>query len=126
MQNYSRDKLMYSRTGSLYHDAWQIFQCGVKAASPYNSIKKAVKVVDGVLFGGGSSYDLKEYKQIYITGGGKGVVEMATAMESILDTTEYDYSGYVVTKYMHSIASKLKHIEVGEGIHNIAYSCSSC
>jgi len=68
---------------------------GIEAADPARLTRDAVSVADTTLTVGGSSYDLAEYDEVTVLGGGKAAAVVAAELEAVLgDRLD---SGIVVT-----------------------------
>ncbi|WP_135829243.1 glycerate kinase type-2 family protein [Halorussus halobius] len=81
----NRDRLLGSDerepTRSLALDC---VEAGIRAADPYRVVSEAVEVRDGVLTVAGESYDLGDYEEVVVLGGGKAAVGTAAALEAAL------------------------------------------
>jgi hydroxypyruvate reductase len=96
--------------------AKEIFLHALKAVSPDAAVKSHLKVLpEGSLKVGGTRYDLKRYRNIFVIGGGKAACPMAKAVEDLLGGSIS--GGLVVTKYGHTL--KLKRIKAIEAAHPI-------
>lgn len=95
--------------------ARDIFLSAVSAASPYDVVKKSLKITNPnnpLLKVDGISFKLKDFKNIYVVGAGKGVSLMAKAIEETVG--DHLTSGVVVTKYGHAARlKKIREIEAG-------------
>ncbi|MHA2089204.1 MAG: glycerate kinase type-2 family protein [Promethearchaeota archaeon] len=66
------------------------------AVKPQNLINKAIKIQDNVLFIYEDQYDLREFKNIFIIGGGKATAEMAFSLEELLQkNSNITYEGVI-------------------------------
>ncbi len=83
----------------LREHAQEIFSAGLKAVDPVDAIKQYVRCDGDILFVDTSRYDLNNYQNIYVIGGGKAGALMANAVESILG--ERITQGTVNVKYEH-------------------------
>lgn len=97
----------------------EIFRAAVSAASPYNALRKTLRIVPSgkrlLLKAGSASLDLNKLKRIYAIGGGKAVCPMARALEDTLG--ERLCSGLVVTKHGHcEVLRKIRVIEAGHPV----------
>ena len=99
----------------LREHARQIFYAGLSAADPLEAINHAVQREGHWLTVGGRAYDLDQFRQIYITGGGKASARMALAMEKLIG--DRIAGGIVVVKYGHAV--KLGATEVIEAGHPV-------
>src|ERR1043165_4292530 len=97
----------------LREHAREIFYAGLSAADPLEAINHAVQREGHWLTVGGRAYDLDQFRQIYITGGGKASARMALAMEKLIG--DRIAGGTVVVKYGHAV--KLGATEVIEAGH---------
>ena len=88
----------------------QAFEEAVNAVLPKNVIPESVKVKDKTLQIENDTYPLKKF---YLFGSGKASIEMAKAIEGILE--DYVISGTVVCNY----TEPLKKVKVLEGSHPI-------
>ena len=95
--------------------AVDIFLKSVKAADPYECVKKHIKVENETVFIDNHTYPLSKYKKIVIVGGGKASARMAQAAEDILG--DLIYEGWINTKDGHSYP--LKKIKVQECSHPV-------
>ncbi|HDZ26008.1 MAG TPA: DUF4147 domain-containing protein, partial [Candidatus Aminicenantes bacterium] len=102
-------------TKKLRDDALAIFNAGVKAVDPVDAIKRYLKLEDGILSVENRTYDLANYKGVYIIGAGKASAAMAQPLEDILG--DRIKAGAVNVKYGH--AAQLKIIRVNEAGHPI-------
>ena len=96
-------------------DAAAIFEAGLKAVDPVNAVKKKLKLDNGTLSLEDRTYDLKDYKNIYVIGMGKAAASMASAIEDIL--SDQITAGIVNVKYGHSVPLKI--IKVNEAGHPV-------
>lgn len=70
-------------------------EAGIEAADPERAIENAVAIEDGHLLVGEASYDLSEYEELVVLGGGNAGGRMASAVEGVLG--ERVSRGVVVT-----------------------------
>ncbi len=68
----------------LRHDALEILGSALEAVDPKKAIFDKVKRDGNLLHAGGKTYNLNEFKRIFIIGGGKAGGPMAEAIESLL------------------------------------------
>lgn len=98
-------------------DLSRIFSAGVEGADPYNLVKKCINVRAGILRvsseGGKVSFDLKNFKRIFILGTGKASIKMAMAAEEILSDRIND--GLISVKYTSE--KPLKRVRVVKAGH---------
>jgi len=92
--------------------AQDIFTDALEASLPKNFISKYCILDASILQIGEDSYNLQEYKDIYIFGSGKAAYTMASEMEKLLGSKIS--SGLIVAPQADK---KLKFIEVCEGSH---------
>jgi hydroxypyruvate reductase/glycerate 2-kinase len=88
-----------------------IFQSGLEEAFAKNFIPKSVTFKDNILTINDQSFDLTNYKNIYIYGSGKASIEMLKALPSSLK--ERASHSFVVCNYYEDI----KNIEVFQSTH---------
>jgi glycerate 2-kinase len=100
-------------TKKLRKDALAIFRAGVKAVNPVIAVKQHFRVRDGILSVGNRTYDLAEYKGVYVVGAGKASAAMAQPVEEILG--DRIRAGAVNVKYGHDVPLKI--IGVNEAGH---------
>jgi glycerate 2-kinase len=104
----------------------QILEAGLQAANPYHNARKLLRVEKGKLIvgnkefepagsprSGNEVYDLSEIRNIYVVGAGKGIQNVARAMEEILG--DRLTGGQVIDKKGHPVI--LKKIGVTLGGH---------
>lgn len=99
----------------LRKDIREIFDCGVLAVDPGEGIKRYVSLNNNILAVGEKSYDLREIKDIYVVGAGKGAASMGKALEDILGDRIKD--GVINVKYGYT--ADLKRIRLNEAGHPI-------
>jgi glycerate-2-kinase len=92
--------------------AKKIFNDALEASLPKNFISKHCRLQNNVLIVNEDSYDLAEYKNIYIFGSGKAAFTMAKEIEKLLG--ERVFKGLIVAPKSDE---KLTNIEVCEGSH---------
>jgi hydroxypyruvate reductase len=96
--------------------AREIFRAALECASPAAAVKRHLRVSrGGALDVSGTRYDLNNYSNVFVIGGGKASTAMAGALEEELG--EWITDGLVVTKYGHG--KRLKKIRVVEADHPI-------
>ena len=96
-------------------DAEAIFKAGVQAVDPLNAIKKKLKLTHEALSLEGRTYNLEDYKNIYVVGMGKAAASMASAVEDILG--DRITRGVLNVKYGHGVPLKI--IKVNEAGHPV-------
>jgi hydroxypyruvate reductase len=99
----------------LRKDALAIFHAGVKAVDPVIAVKQHFRVEDGILSVDNRTYDLTNYKGVYVVGAGKASAAMAQPMEEILG--DRIKASAVNVKYGHDVPLKI--IRVNEAGHPV-------
>ena len=93
----------------------EIFKHVLSTLDPERLVKNKVSILESTLIVEEREYNLKDYENIYVVGGGKACAPMAKAMEELLgDRLE---NGIIVVKYNHGLP--LKKIETVEASHPI-------
>jgi len=92
-----------------------IIESALLAASPYRATHAIVSLNDSILRIGDLEYDLNQWENIYIIGGGKATYPISLALEEILGERIRD--GVVVLK--KGQVGRLKRIRIMEGTHPI-------
>jgi glycerate 2-kinase len=100
---------------NLRKHANEIFNHVLGVLDPEQLVKKKVSIRDSTLVVEEREYDLNNYENIYVVGGGKACAPMAKAMEDLLGDKIDD--GLIVVKYNHGLP--LKKIETVEASHPI-------
>ena len=100
---------------SLRKHANQIFRHVLDILDPGQLVKEKVSIQDSTLIVEKREYNLNNYENIYVVGGGKACAPMAKAMEGLLGD-KID-NGIIVVKYDHGLS--LKKIETVEASHPI-------
>ena len=100
---------------NLRRHANEIFKHVLGTLDPEQLVKEKVSILDSTLVVEEREYDLNNYENIYVVGGGKACAPMAKAMEDILGDKIDD--GLIVVKYNHGLP--LKKIETIEASHPI-------
>ncbi len=95
--------------------AKDIFSAGLQGVEPENAIKRHIRRSGNDLVTPNGTYDLTNYRNIYIVGGGKAGAPMAKAMEDILG--ERISEGLVIVKYGHG--EETRKVKVLEAAHPI-------
>ncbi len=76
--------------------ALDALEIAIEAVRPEKLVKKAVRIENSELWVCGDKYNLKEFKKIYIIGGGKATADMAFTSEEILKNASFgDYEGVI-------------------------------
>jgi glycerate 2-kinase len=96
-------------------DAVEIFYQALKAVQPGAAIKRYCKFDGKTLFIGHRSYQLNQYKNLYVLGAGKATASMAAAIEDMID--EKITGGIITVKFDH--LADLKHINLIEAGHPV-------
>ena len=104
----------------------QILEAGLQAADPYHNARKLIRIEGGKLVVGNKEfeptgsprsgdevYDLSKIRNIYVVGAGKGIQNVARAMEEVLG--DRLTGGHVIDKKGHPVI--LKKIGVTLGGH---------
>jgi hydroxypyruvate reductase len=84
----------------LRNDAEVIFKASLKAVDSVQSVKNYLARQDNWLEVGDQSYDLSQYKNIFVIGTGKASAAMAQAVEEVLG--DFLTDGIVNVKYAHT------------------------
>ena len=100
---------------NLRKHANEVFKHALGTLDPKQLVKKKISIRDSTLVVEEREYDLNNYENIYVIGGGKACAPMARAMEDLLGD-KID-NGLIVVKYNHSLP--LKKIETVEASHPI-------
>jgi hydroxypyruvate reductase len=103
------------KMSNLRRHANEIFKHVLGTLDPEQLVKEKVSILDSTLVVEEREYDLNNYENIYVVGGGKACAPMAKAMEDILGDKIDD--GLIVVKYNHGLP--LKKIETIEASHPI-------
>jgi glycerate 2-kinase len=100
----------------LKRDASEIFNAGLKAADPYQAIRRSVNIDEqGILTVDDRTYDLNRYDRIFVIGAGKASSPMAEALEDLLGSRITE--GTITTKYGHGLP--LRTITITEAGHPV-------
>jgi len=99
----------------LKKDAAEILKSAIEAVEPSVAVKRALARDKNTLQVGNRSYDLDEFRNIYVVAFGKASVSMSKALEEILH--DLPLKGMAITKY--GLGSKLEQIEVYEAAHPV-------
>ena len=99
----------------LREHANEIFKHALSTLDPEQLVKEKVSIQDSTLIVEKSEYNLNNYENIYVVGGGKACAPMARAMEGLLGD-KID-NGLIVVKYNHGLL--LNKIETVEASHPI-------
>jgi glycerate 2-kinase len=99
--------------------AESIFRAGLAAVAPESAVARCCRIEKKRLWIGSRSYDLAEYKNIYVIGCGKAAAGMAKALERLLG--ERIAAGIVIVKYGH--LAHLSRIRIVEAGHPVPDHC---
>ncbi|MDI6850727.1 MAG: glycerate kinase [bacterium] len=104
----------------LRRDIKELFRYGLLAVDPYHIIKNTVRISDDSIFikngtSDSQSFDLRQFKRIYVFGMGKATAFMAKALEELLGDKITD--GLIVVKYGYT--AKLNKIRIVEAGHPV-------
>jgi glycerate 2-kinase len=99
----------------LRQDAEAIFRAGLNAVDSRDAVSKFMSREDCILTVDNSSYDLADYKNVYVIGAGKASAAMARAVEEILG--ERIKAGVINVKYDHTLP--LDFITLNEAGHPV-------
>lgn len=99
----------------LRKDSEKIFYAGLKAADPFEAVKKFVYREGNLLKIGRNSYPLNDFKHIYIVGAGKASAPMGKAIEIILKNRIE--KGFINVKYGY--VQELEKIKINQAGHPI-------
>ena len=103
----------------------RIIAAALDAVDPIAAVERNMKCVGDELTVAGQSYDLRQFRRIFIVGAGKAAIPMASAAGRILE--EHLSQGLVITKEGHTAASfeilidppqKIQIIEAGHPFPN--------
>ena len=100
---------------NLKKDCLTIFEAGIKAVNPYQTVKHHLKVEGDFLHLPNHSLNLSAFKNIYVIGAGKAIAYVALALEEILG--DRLNGGLVIVKHGHG--TDLKKVKVMEAGHPI-------
>jgi hydroxypyruvate reductase len=90
-----------------------IFDAALKAANPYNAVKKTLKIERDKLYAGKTALNLNDFNRIIVVGAGKGTALMAVAVEELLGDRLDE--GIIIVKYGYT--SPLLKIRQTEAAH---------
>ena len=96
-------------------DAEEIFYSGLRAVDPGLAVRRYCRLEDNHLFIADLSYDLSEYKNIFVIGAGKAATPMASEIENLLGNRIT--KGLINVKYGY--AGKLNQIRLTEAGHPV-------
>jgi glycerate-2-kinase len=92
-----------------------IVEASIDAVKPDKVIEKSVKFIDKKLIIQNHSYDLSKYKRVLIAGSGKASIQMAKALNKLIENNVKIAEGLVISNYFEPI----KNITVELGSHPI-------
>ena len=93
--------------------ALRVLQAGLRAANPYDAIVREVSVDGGVMSVPGRTYELNDYRRVWILGAGKASARLAQGLETALGSRITD--GLVVVRRGSLV--DLKYCQVLEADH---------
>lgn len=99
---------------SLREKALEIMECAYGAVNIENALRSRIKIEKGVLFIDAKEVKLNDFKNIYITGVGKGSFEAVRVFEELLDKSGVAIKDGVV---IDVIGGQLKHVRGFIGTH---------
>lgn len=110
--------ILYSEIEKMRTHAREIFLEAVRSVDPYVAVKRCMRMEDNQLLVAEPGkeprrFNLREFKNIFVVGGGKATAPMARAVEEILGTRIS--KGHVVVKY--GFVESLEKIEITEASH---------
>ncbi len=85
-------------------NAESIFHAGVRAVEPYSAVLRFCRREENILQIGNRSYDVTNFENIYVLGGGKAGAAMAGALEALIG--DRITKGLVTVKYGHLAPTK--------------------
>lgn len=117
----NRDELLENAANEINRRAREIvinaIERSIEAADPKNIVRSRVKIVEQKLIIDDKSFDLRQFKRIFVVGGGKASGYMAEALEEILgDRID---GGLIVVPRGLADKVKLSYIKVHEASHPI-------
>jgi glycerate-2-kinase len=92
-----------------------ILSAALRAVDPVAAVRRHVYLEDNTLHIGDRTYDLRQYENIYVVGGGKAGGSMARAIEAILG--DRITAGVINTKYGYLADTKI--VRINEAGHPI-------
>ena len=96
--------------------AIQSLECALNASDPKQLMQNKIKMENSLLtVDGGTSFDLENFKNLYVVGGGKAGASMAQALEEILG--RYITAGLVNVPYGTKLETDV--VELNEASHPI-------
>jgi hydroxypyruvate reductase len=101
----------------LHAAAIELQRTALAAVDPASAVRRHVCREGDVLVVAGRRYDLGDYARVFVVGGGKAAVPMATAIAEILGGRLAE--GIVATKYEHARGRSIPGIEVIEAGHPV-------
>lgn len=99
----------------LRQDAKDIFKAGLEAVDPKEAVKRHMQLKDETLIVNEKRYDLRQFDNIYVVGGGKAGASMSMAVEEIFG--DLITEGFVNVKYGYT--AKLRKIRIHEAAHPV-------
>lgn len=93
----------------------EIFNAALAAVDPYRAVTRALRLEEGRLFAGGSTYGIAAFDRILVAGAGKATARMAEAVENIVGSSIA--GGIIIVKYGHGGSlRKIVQVEAGHPI----------
>lgn len=92
-----------------------IVEASIDAVKPHRVVEKSVKFINKNLIIQNHSYDLSKYKRVLIAGSGKASIQMAKALNKLIENNVKIAEGLVISSYFEPI----KNITVELGSHPI-------
>ncbi len=96
-------------------DAKSIFFSGLQSVNPEKAVYRYCKVKDNIFYAGNWSFNLSDFKNIYVIGFGKAAAPMSESIEKLLSTRITD--GNIIVKYGHR--TKLNYVNIIEAGHPV-------
>ena len=98
--------------------ATELQNAALAAVEPAAAVRRHVRCEGDSLRVADQRYDLRDYERVFVVGGGKAAVPMATAIAGILG--ERLAGGVIVTKYGHTILqSSIPNLQIVEAGHPV-------
>ena len=99
----------------LRRDVLTVFQAGLRAADPEQAVRKKLRLTGDVLEVGERTYDLAEFRRIFVVGAGRATAAMVRSVEEVLEGRLTD--GLINVKYGHTLP--LNTIRIREAGHPV-------
>jgi glycerate-2-kinase len=111
------EKLMAKETLSLLEShAWKILKFVISRLSPEMAIERNITIEGNSLYIKNTSFNLKEFKNIYVVGFGKGSLSMAKKLETLLK--DKITAGIVISPEVDPGLERIKSMKGGHPIPN--------